>query len=93
MMKSFFVGKEKTDAFIDWVIDNVPGKRIVYVYPETVATETYEDTDMGEESVVSFTSSGYIPEENVENEPPVAQSTYTDENGAMISPPYDPNAN
>ena len=93
MMKSFFVGKEKTDAFIDWVIENVPGKRIVYVYPETDATETYEDTDMGEESVVSFTSSGYIPEENVENEPPVAQSTYTDENGAMISPPYDPNAN
>ncbi|MBQ1955108.1 MAG: hypothetical protein II350_05160 [Clostridia bacterium] len=93
MMKSFFVGKEKTDAFIDWVIENVPGKRIVYVYPETDATETYEDTDMGEESVVSFTSSGYIPEENVENEPPVAQSTYTDENGAMISPPYDPSAN
>ena len=91
MMKTFFVGKEKTDAFVDWVIENVPGKQIVYVYPEE-DTVTGEDTDMGEDTTVAYTSShGFNPDVVTENEPPVTMPTYTGENGEMISPPYDPN--
>lgn len=86
-MKSFFVGKEKTDGFVEWVKENVPGKEIVYVYPET---EEVVEEDMGEESVVEYTSNGYVPEENSEPQTAVEQSTYTNGEGEMISPPYDP---
>ena len=91
MQKSFFVGKEKTDAFVEWVIDNVPGKQIVYIYPEEDDVKT-EDEDVSTETAVSFTSSGYNPDENAPDEPSFTMSTYVGENGEMISPPYDPDS-
>ena len=91
MQKTFFVGEEKTEAFIEWEIENVHGKQIVYDYPDEVATVSEEVPD-GVETVVAYTSSaGFNPEKNTENEPPVTMSTYVGENGEMISLPYDPN--
>ena len=63
--KCFYIGEDKVQAFVDYVLENCEGYEIVYVYESQDEGEAEEGMfeDSGKETIIEeYTSEAYIPE-------------------------------